>query len=681
MPRRVAVVPHPNNAVVSRKEAKRREVINGADEGTSKVRRPSTPSYIDTAARKVSTELEKACDEAFYRQSAGSTVVSADSSALTYQTPPSTASRHTTPNYLRSSNGGKSTADRPLPPTPSETPNTFLARELQETRQRLAQRYALEGVNDERISHVINRLDDLIDPDTQKRHFSAPDEHHFEANWLPTLPEEEVGYTHGQNAVDRRLRSQARAVTEPYTPTYKTTVQHQSKESSRPIASRDTIRFVDGPNSNPVNVAPLNIRKKPSFTPSSTSAHEPTPRRHEKSPSFLSDFDPSGHNSWRNSREPPAATISAEITSSPTKTSEHPKEPELKTATKKRSGWFKWKTTDTKNQAKETAIELESKQSFSEITQSMPTPTNQNGQSSARQPNLLRKKGSRVFDSNGSTRSDSSEFPIRSRASVPTNLRSLAGQVGQKEEKPKKRLWAIFRNKRSHNKSSAMGLQLASMSSPRSRVPLFPRASNSLPPPPKPYYSIDLSSTASSLSWSGRIQLSSARAYIFVSGPEDFSTDSLLTSYELPDGLSNPPMMEPTHSNWLARFLHIKPSIRVLCFQVGRGRARSELVRLLRDWRRYGIRDVSFSRERNIISARVDKNNYLRIKPVSFSIELFTILEHGRRAQLSLGRFMQTRGAASSFRKVLQVIEDVLKVKGILVEQEEKRKGMLEILG
>jgi serine/threonine-protein kinase HSL1 (negative regulator of Swe1 kinase) len=61
--------------------------------------------------------------------------------------------------------------------------------------------------------------------------------------------------------------------------------------------------------------------------------------------------------------------------------------------------------------------------------------------------------------------------------------------------------------------------------------------------------------------------------------------------------------------NWLSRFLHIKPASRTLCYQVGRGKVRQDLVRLLRDWQRFGIQDVSVDRESNSISARVDKSN------------------------------------------------------------------------
>jgi hypothetical protein len=43
----------------------------------------------------------------------------------------------------------------------------------------------------------------------------------------------------------------------------------------------------------------------------------------------------------------------------------------------------------------------------------------------------------------------------------------------------------------------------------------------------------------------------------------------------------------------------------------------------------------------------------LKIKPVTFVIELFVVLEHGRRANLCLARFTQTRGAASARSSIL----------------------------
>jgi hypothetical protein len=73
--------------------------------------------------------------------------------------------------------------------------------------------------------------------------------------------------------------------------------------------------------------------------------------------------------------------------------------------------------------------------------------------------------------------------------------------------------------------------------------------------------------------------------------------------------------------NWLSRFLHIKPASKTLCFQVARGKVRGDLVRLLRDWQRFGVRDVTFDRNDNTINARVDKTNR---KSLSCSVFLFS---------------------------------------------------------
>jgi hypothetical protein len=70
----------------------------------------------------------------------------------------------------------------------------------------------------------------------------------------------------------------------------------------------------------------------------------------------------------------------------------------------------------------------------------------------------------------------------------------------------------------------------------------------------------------------------------------------------------------------------------------------------------------------------------LKLKPVSFVIELFVVLEHGQRANLCLARFTQTRGAASSFRKVVDIVEDVCRARCMLIEDTEKQAAMMEVL-
>lgn len=90
------------------------------------------------------------------------------------------------------------------------------------------------------------------------------------------------------------------------------------------------------------------------------------------------------------------------------------------------------------------------------------------------------------------------------------------------------------------------------------------------------------------------------------------SSSSILSSHGLgPDSTESGPRSGPpeVQMNWLSRFLHIKPATKTLCFHVGRGKVRGDLVRLLRDWQRFGVRDVTYDRTANTINARVDKTN------------------------------------------------------------------------
>lgn len=62
-------------------------------------------------------------------------------------------------------------------------------------------------------------------------------------------------------------------------------------------------------------------------------------------------------------------------------------------------------------------------------------------------------------------------------------------------------------------------------------------------------------------------------------------------------------------SNWLARFLGIKPATHVLCFQVNKLRARREIASVFREWRRFGMRDVVVDKTACRVSARVGGKN------------------------------------------------------------------------
>ncbi len=80
------------------------------------------------------------------------------------------------------------------------------------------------------------------------------------------------------------------------------------------------------------------------------------------------------------------------------------------------------------------------------------------------------------------------------------------------------------------------------------------------------------------------------------------------------------------NQNWLARFLHIRPASRAICFTVPRGRARREIAVLLRGWKKYGLRDVVVIREENLIFGRVDaQNSEFFIDPRALSRPLYSL--------------------------------------------------------
>lgn len=133
-------------------------------------------------------------------------------------------------------------------------------------------------------------------------------------------------------------------------------------------------------------------------------------------------------------------------------------------------------------------------------------------------------------------------------------------------------------------------------------------------------------------------------------------------------------------NNWFARVFQIKPATRVIALNTTKARGRKEVYRILREWKQYGLEDVSTDKTNNIIYGRVGENNFLRLRPVEFSAELYTVLEHGRQANLSLIRFRQDRGAASSFGKVVDSLSVVMKQRGLLVEDPARAKKMARVL-
>ncbi|KAK7418697.1 serine/threonine-protein kinase gin4 [Neonectria magnoliae] len=132
--------------------------------------------------------------------------------------------------------------------------------------------------------------------------------------------------------------------------------------------------------------------------------------------------------------------------------------------------------------------------------------------------------------------------------------------------------------------------------------------------------------------------------------------------------------------SWLARLFRVKPATSHLCMVISRRRARREIAILLREWRKYGIRGIQVDKQRNIVFARVAADNYLELKEVSFAAEVMTVIEHGKKQQLSIVRFTQERGAASSFHRVVDTLKLVFETRGLVVMDRNKEKMMMATL-
>ncbi|KAK4155133.1 hypothetical protein C8A00DRAFT_42187 [Chaetomidium leptoderma] len=107
--------------------------------------------------------------------------------------------------------------------------------------------------------------------------------------------------------------------------------------------------------------------------------------------------------------------------------------------------------------------------------------------------------------------------------------------------------------------------------------------------------------------------------------------------------------------NWLARLFRVKPAMRHLCFNIPKRRARQEVAILLREW-------------------------HLNLKEVSFAVELMTVIEHGKRNQLSIARFTQEKGAASSFHRVVGAINAAFGTRALIVTDKRKVNMMIKTL-
>ncbi|THY89412.1 Pkinase-domain-containing protein [Aureobasidium pullulans] len=502
-----------------------------------------------TDIRKASSELEQACEEAFNRCSFSSSTFTTTSATekAGYETPPSSVSKRDSGSSIK-----EHAAPRPLPALPTDTPNTFIHRTLEETRHKLAVRSASEG-NDgsAKIEQVLANLDRIMPGD--KRAVSAPD-HHLMDNRAPLPIISEEGRPEGSHGRSVDQSSRYRSVT-------------------APMPER-TVRMVQ-PSSPITPNSPYNWR----------SVEEPGSEMSEhtvvdKSRLTVPTADPRMVRKKSSDSGVALSQVSSQGSQDGT--------------VKKKSSWFrKWK---------EPSSSVEESQNRSRS----PMPWEE----SARQP----VKPSVLNRDNRPPHLDLSS------AQVPAPKSSSSSEFPMRRESKGFSKW--FGRKKDSDKLSPPAPATTGPLSPFSTGPLSP-----LPP----------------------------------TTPTSASAETATRS-------------------WFSRFLRLRPEVRTLAFNVPRTRARTELVRMLREWQRHGIKDLTYFPQDNAITASIDKVNSLGIKPVTFRIELFVVLKNGRKAGLSLARCSQMRGAASSFRKVVEVLEQVGRDRGLLIDDESQWNELCGIL-
>jgi hypothetical protein len=554
-----------------------------------KVRKPiDTPTQnMRSDIRKHSVELEKACQEAFFRDSVGSSLTAQTSlseNASPYDTPPSSVSRKSAMfNKLPSL-----PATRPLPDLPKDTPNTYLQRTLGEAREKLAAYRAGGEDNTARFDEVMKMLETIL-PDTgtpEKRLVSAPEARtpdHL-GGYMPIISEES----------DRRSSKDGtgnwRSVTAP------TPLDRRNERRPERLPEDKTIRMV--PASSPVTVAPLNVRKR--STSSDDDLQTPVQRLNVRTSNERLDR--------KRSIEPIAILEPIEedsILQNPS-------------AVRKKKSWF--------GLARRTP-----EPDFAPARPEASTETVDLGDPSAKRSSYVLSKLQKPLPQDPPVSALSSDFPIRKK-------RFGGGKKGFSK-------WLGMKGMDKHDGDDTTG------------KPEFTQVRT--------------------------LRMNANARTTVMTNVGNTSLNSLFSASPSPslDSAVNATSSSGPERSWFARFLNIKPASKLLCFSIPRGRARQELVLLLKAWQRHGVRDLEYSREHNSIYARVDKNNTLNLKPVAFRVELFVVLEHGVKVGLSIARFVQVKGAASGFRGVIEVIDEVMRKRKWLVEDEEKVKALCEVVG
>ncbi|KAK2836083.1 hypothetical protein FQN49_006702 [Arthroderma sp. PD_2] len=133
-------------------------------------------------------------------------------------------------------------------------------------------------------------------------------------------------------------------------------------------------------------------------------------------------------------------------------------------------------------------------------------------------------------------------------------------------------------------------------------------------------------------------------------------------------------------NTWFSKFLPMTPASKVFALNISKPRAKKEILKILKEWKKYGLEELHLDKQNDKICGSVGELNFLRLRPVQFSAEFFSVLEHGRHANLSLIRLRQNQGASSSFYKVIQTLRMVLKRRDYLIQDSRRAKKMIKVL-
>jgi serine/threonine-protein kinase HSL1 (negative regulator of Swe1 kinase) len=398
-----------------------------------RVRKPESPSkYIQSEARKVSTELGKVMEEAFNRSSMSSSIRTThtdayqDATFSNYDTPPTSFSnRESGGSTIATPNTKTMLASRPLPPIPTETPNTFLHRKLVETREDIARRLTEDNDNTEHFTQVLEHLDRLIvPPANSKRIVSAPAKSPEHIAPLHAIPEEVK--VDGGAGFETTHSSHYRAVTDPVRP-----------QARRAMIAQETIRLVD---QSPNRIAPLNIRKRSGASLSSKYANDV--------PMAIPWPGPSTQNSVRSYHDVQKDLLAARL-----QVAAHPVPEKAPMVKKKKSLWFR-RTAEEKESQDKSEHQVKPKKSTAllqipEAWQGLDDRMKNDPSSTLSTHNEAYRHASKQSDV-----SNASEFPMRNTASAA----AAAAAAAKSDSAPRKGLLSFFGKKKEEKPKSPMEL-------------------------------------------------------------------------------------------------------------------------------------------------------------------------------------------------------------------------------